>query len=431
MKIALVVVSGAACGERFDIDHVVTRIGRHPDSDIVVRAESASAHHAELTFDPSGAYIVDRQSRNGTTVNGERVTRRRLGDGDEICIGDTVFRFTATTVGEPPVWSEQPSEFDGEGAEEVVLDGRRLRLRALTDPELDAVDEEDEPPADYPNPVFADVGATAGIPQGEVPPRWPGPPTMGELALDILLVPFRADFLEAGMILTCCYAAVHAGVVLNGGIAAGFLHNGAPGGAVAAGLVGVAIMAATAAWFAQRMVQVVELYDSTEIPRISQLSSVVSLEIFLTVAAIAYLPAVFVALHGFAGGSRAMLHGPLIGCVAWGWLYFPMGFGMAAAYGALNPIKVISRIVVCFPLYLLVQVYAWIVTIVSCLLAGAIATGLLMAASGFWMKLSAMLVGVFIIGTAMFYSAVCSVAMVGSLLRGSRQRIQAEEQAAE
>ena len=46
-----------------------------------------SRHHAVVIATPSGHYIVDLNSKNGLTVNGEEVTNAVLGDGDVIVLG--------------------------------------------------------------------------------------------------------------------------------------------------------------------------------------------------------------------------------------------------------------------------------------------------------------------------------------------------------
>jgi pSer/pThr/pTyr-binding forkhead associated (FHA) protein len=69
------------------------RLGRAADNDVVIRDPTVSRHHAELLGDPAHGYeIVDRGSRNGTFVNGQRVERARLGPSDRIGIGYHEFR---------------------------------------------------------------------------------------------------------------------------------------------------------------------------------------------------------------------------------------------------------------------------------------------------------------------------------------------------
>jgi len=70
-------------------------IGRAWDCDVALPDPSVSQRHCVLTCDEDGWLSVDLGSRNGVFVNGERVRRRALSDGDEIRIGRSVFRFRA------------------------------------------------------------------------------------------------------------------------------------------------------------------------------------------------------------------------------------------------------------------------------------------------------------------------------------------------
>lgn len=68
-------------------------IGRSPDADIHLADTFVSAHHARLEEGTAGLVIQDLASTNGTYVNGKAVSRPvRLEHGDEIRIGETVFR---------------------------------------------------------------------------------------------------------------------------------------------------------------------------------------------------------------------------------------------------------------------------------------------------------------------------------------------------
>ncbi len=73
-------------------------IGRGMSTDVPLTWDpDASRVHAELVRVADAWVVVDDGlSRNGTFVNGERVTRRRrLLDGDELRIGSTPIRFRA------------------------------------------------------------------------------------------------------------------------------------------------------------------------------------------------------------------------------------------------------------------------------------------------------------------------------------------------
>jgi pSer/pThr/pTyr-binding forkhead associated (FHA) protein len=63
------------------------RIGATPDNDVVVRVDGVSRTHATLTEQPDGYYIEDKSSKNGTWLNGERITRARLRHLDVITLG--------------------------------------------------------------------------------------------------------------------------------------------------------------------------------------------------------------------------------------------------------------------------------------------------------------------------------------------------------
>jgi len=49
------------------------RLGRSPGSDIYLPDPSVSGEHAELTVEDGGVRIFDRQSKNGTYLNGQRL----------------------------------------------------------------------------------------------------------------------------------------------------------------------------------------------------------------------------------------------------------------------------------------------------------------------------------------------------------------------
>jgi len=69
-------------------------IGRGPKSDIQIKNDNkVSRGHCRLYRKTGNFYIEDLKSSNGTTVNGELITERRLFGGEEIVVGETFFRF--------------------------------------------------------------------------------------------------------------------------------------------------------------------------------------------------------------------------------------------------------------------------------------------------------------------------------------------------
>lgn len=69
-------------------------IGRGRENDIQIKNDSkVSRYHCKLFRRGNNFYIEDQKSSNGSLVNGELITDRRLFGGEEIIIGETFFRF--------------------------------------------------------------------------------------------------------------------------------------------------------------------------------------------------------------------------------------------------------------------------------------------------------------------------------------------------
>lgn len=83
----LIVRAGSQAGDRFVLDNDLTRLGRHPDSEISLDDITVSRRHAEVQRTEQGYAVADSGSLNGTYVNQERVERATLQHGDELQIG--------------------------------------------------------------------------------------------------------------------------------------------------------------------------------------------------------------------------------------------------------------------------------------------------------------------------------------------------------
>jgi hypothetical protein len=70
-------------------------VGRSPDAELHIDSSTVSRQHAILECDSFGVLIEDTQSTNGTYVNGVKVSRQRLKNGDQVKIGEACFRFLA------------------------------------------------------------------------------------------------------------------------------------------------------------------------------------------------------------------------------------------------------------------------------------------------------------------------------------------------
>jgi hypothetical protein len=72
-------------------------LGRSPDCQVVIDHPSVSRAHARIDAGADGEHaIADLGSSNGTFVNGARVERATLRDGDVLRLGDCAFRVTTT-----------------------------------------------------------------------------------------------------------------------------------------------------------------------------------------------------------------------------------------------------------------------------------------------------------------------------------------------
>ncbi|MGB0514505.1 MAG: GGDEF domain-containing protein, partial [Wenzhouxiangellaceae bacterium] len=90
----LVVIGGARLGTRVLLDRggeVV--IGRDPASDFQIAERSVSRKHCQVIVDQNRHWIEDLESTNHTYLNGRRIERAPLSDGDQIRICETTLKF--------------------------------------------------------------------------------------------------------------------------------------------------------------------------------------------------------------------------------------------------------------------------------------------------------------------------------------------------
>lgn len=88
--------TGPFTGQSVVLDTNPLTFGRKSDNGVVIVSASASRLHAEIVLEDAGYVLHDRDSRNGTFVNDQRVTRHVLRPNDNIRIGDETFLYEAT-----------------------------------------------------------------------------------------------------------------------------------------------------------------------------------------------------------------------------------------------------------------------------------------------------------------------------------------------
>jgi hypothetical protein len=71
-------------------------VGRSSDLDMVLVEDMVSRKHAKISVDTEQVTIQDLGSTNGTFVNGERVKRATLNDGDRVLIGTSIIKLVTS-----------------------------------------------------------------------------------------------------------------------------------------------------------------------------------------------------------------------------------------------------------------------------------------------------------------------------------------------
>jgi diguanylate cyclase (GGDEF)-like protein len=90
-------VKGAELGRVSRLPPEQFRIGRSQDCELWLGDDGVSRKHARILWEGTSHLIEDTESANGTFVQGQRVSRQVLRDGDVIQFGPTaVFRYTVT-----------------------------------------------------------------------------------------------------------------------------------------------------------------------------------------------------------------------------------------------------------------------------------------------------------------------------------------------
>lgn len=83
-------------------------IGRSSELDMVLVEDMVSRKHAKISTQQAQIIITDMGSTNGTFVNGEKIRKTRLKEGDRILIGTSILKVVATNAA--PVSPSQARE---------------------------------------------------------------------------------------------------------------------------------------------------------------------------------------------------------------------------------------------------------------------------------------------------------------------------------
>ena len=103
----------------------VMTLGRAPSNDVVINDLQVSRHHAEVRRDLSGrVWVVDGDSHNGTFVNGRRIVREALREGDVVGVGRHSFEFRGGVLTE--CVDEGRVRFEASGLTYRTLSGQTI-----------------------------------------------------------------------------------------------------------------------------------------------------------------------------------------------------------------------------------------------------------------------------------------------------------------
>ncbi len=95
MTAELIAIRGPLLGSTYRIAETSVQIGREPSSVVRLPEPGAPWRHSVIEMSPEGFIISDLRSGEPTLVNGNRIARQLLHDGDQIAAGETTLVFRA------------------------------------------------------------------------------------------------------------------------------------------------------------------------------------------------------------------------------------------------------------------------------------------------------------------------------------------------
>jgi pSer/pThr/pTyr-binding forkhead associated (FHA) protein len=92
-----VVLSGPIAGQTIPLNRAICVLGRDAQAEVRIQDKAVSRIHAIVTYQQQEFRICGR-GRNGTFLNGSRVTGYRLRDGDKVLVGQSLLLFRVNVV---------------------------------------------------------------------------------------------------------------------------------------------------------------------------------------------------------------------------------------------------------------------------------------------------------------------------------------------
>lgn len=164
--------------KEFALSQGVVTIGRLPDNLIQVDNLAVSGHHAKIYWETDHYVLEDNNSLNGTFVNGRRVSKVALKDGDEVTIGKHVLALKDEWHEDAgsktqPIHAEAPKPMVPTLESTVVLDTKKAR-EMLARSASEAAAASSKIPSS-PSPAPSPMGSPAAAPAMAAAPPPPAP----------------------------------------------------------------------------------------------------------------------------------------------------------------------------------------------------------------------------------------------------------------
>jgi len=103
------------------MSQIIITIGRQLNNDIPIAHPSVSSHHAELIVTDDWVELVDKQSTNGTILNGLRISRAHLHKTDELVLGDYPVDMAALSAAFTKIYKARKTDYHKEYQQVLAL----------------------------------------------------------------------------------------------------------------------------------------------------------------------------------------------------------------------------------------------------------------------------------------------------------------------
>lgn len=102
----------------------IVTIGRGSENDIQLSDTTVSHHHAQFLISHNSLIVEDLNSTNGTYVNGLRIKRQQLKNGDEVTIGQHKLSFDNINSPDDELEHEPTLQMSRHSIEQMLVNGQ-------------------------------------------------------------------------------------------------------------------------------------------------------------------------------------------------------------------------------------------------------------------------------------------------------------------